>query len=63
VKKLKRQIGRPVAGPNAKHALEAFGGLHRTREEGTADALAKAVNSTRKGKAATLDALKNPWAA
>jgi len=57
-----RQIVRLIPEPPEQTALEVLGDLYQTLDEGTADALAKAVNRTRKGKAATLDALRNPWA-
>ena len=57
-----RQIVRLVPEPAAQNALEVLGDLYRTLDDETAQALAEAVNGTRKGKAATLNALRNPWA-
>ena len=57
-----RQIVRLMPEPPAQNALEVLGDLYRTLDDETAETLAKAVNRTRKGKAATLDALRNPWA-
>lgn len=57
-----RQIVRLVPEPPAQTALEVLGDLYRTLDDATADALAEAVNRPRRGRAATLDALRNPWA-
>ena len=56
-----REIVRLIPEPPEQNALEAFGDLYRTLDEKTADALAQAVNGALKGKAAKLDALRNPW--
>ncbi|HZR18948.1 MAG TPA: type II toxin-antitoxin system Phd/YefM family antitoxin [Verrucomicrobiae bacterium] len=56
-----RQIVRLVPEPTGKNALEVLGDLYRTLDDETAQALTKAVSSTRKGKAITLDALRDPW--
>ena len=57
-----RQIVRLIPEPPAQDALEVLGDLYRTLDDETAAALGKAVHGTRKGKAATLAGLKNPWA-
>lgn len=58
----RRQIVRLVPEPPAQDALEVLGDLYRTLDDGTAEALTRAVNRARKGKNATLDSLRNPWA-
>lgn len=58
-----RQIVRLIPEPPAQTALEVLGDLYRTLDDETAEALLKTVGRTRKGKAATLDALRNPWGA
>jgi prevent-host-death family protein len=58
----RRQIVRLIPEPPEQNALEVLGDLYRTLDDETADALSEAINSTRKGKAATLAALRNPWA-
>jgi prevent-host-death family protein len=57
-----RQIVRLIPEPPAQNALEVLGDLYRTLDDATADALAHAVNRTRKGQAASLTALRDPWA-
>ena len=57
-----RQIARLVPEPAAQNALEVLGDLYRTLDEQTADALSEPINQTRKGKARTLNGLRNPWA-
>jgi hypothetical protein len=57
-----RHIVRLIPEPPAQNALEVLSDLYRTLDEETAEALAGAVNRTRRGKVATLDALRNPWA-
>jgi len=57
-----RQIVRLVPEPPAQNALEVLGDLYRTLDDRTAESLLRAVNRTHKGKAATLRALRNPWA-
>jgi antitoxin (DNA-binding transcriptional repressor) of toxin-antitoxin stability system len=56
-----RPVGRLVPEPPEKTALEVLGDLYRTLDDKTADALAEAIKSTRKGKGATLKGLRNPW--
>jgi len=56
-----RQIVRLVPEPPAQNALQVLGDLYRRLDDGTAEALAKAVKRTRKGKNVTMDALRNPW--
>jgi prevent-host-death family protein len=58
----RRRIARLVPEPRQQTALEVFGDLAGTLDDKTAKALAKAVSVARKGKAATLEALRNPWA-
>ncbi|HLQ46044.1 MAG TPA: type II toxin-antitoxin system prevent-host-death family antitoxin [Planctomycetaceae bacterium] len=57
-----RQVARLVPEPPQHNALEVFGDLAGTLDEQTANALLKAVNTSRKGPNATLKALRNPWA-
>ena len=57
-----RQIVRLVPEPPAQNALEVLGDLYRTLDDETAEALARTVNHTRKGKNRTLEALRDPWA-
>src|SRR3970040_1919811 len=58
----RRPIARLVPEPPAQNALEVLGDLYRTLDDSTADALAKAIKSGRKGKRGTLRELRNPWA-
>ena len=57
-----KPIARLVPEPPARSALEVLGDLYRTLDDETADALAKAVQSARKGGRGTLRELRNPWA-
>ena len=57
----RRQIARLVPEPQQQNALEVFGDLAGTLDDKTANALAKAVSASRKGRAMTLDALRDPW--
>ena len=57
-----RAIARLVPEPPAQTALEVFGDLFRTLDDGTADALAAAVSRVRKQKRGTLRELRDPWA-
>ena len=57
-----RQIARLVPEPPARNALEVLGDLYRTLDDGTADALAAAIDGTRKAKRGTLGELRDPWA-
>ena len=57
-----RQIARLVPEPPARNALEVLGDLYRTLDDGTADALAAAIDGARKGKRGTLSELRDPWA-
>ena len=57
-----RQIARLVPEPPEQNALAVLGDLYRTLDDGTANALAKAIGRTRKGKTGTLRELRNPWA-
>ena len=58
----RRQIARLVPEPPPQNALEVLGDLAGTLDEKTGAALSKAVRVSRQGPAATLDALRNPWA-
>lgn len=58
----RRQIARLIPEPPARNALEVLGDLYRTLDEGTADALAAAIGSAKKGRRGTLDELRDPWA-
>jgi antitoxin (DNA-binding transcriptional repressor) of toxin-antitoxin stability system len=58
----RRQIARLIPEPPARNALEVLGDLYRTLDDGTADALATAIGSTKKGRRGTLDELRDPWA-
>jgi antitoxin (DNA-binding transcriptional repressor) of toxin-antitoxin stability system len=57
-----KPVARLVPEPAEMTALEVLGDLYRTLDDGTADALAKAIKSTRKGNRGTLEELRNPWA-
>jgi len=56
-----RQVARLSPEPAAQNALEVLGDLYRTLNERVAEALAKAVSRTRRGRTARLSALRNPW--
>lgn len=58
----RRQIARLVPEPQQQDALEVFGDLAGTLDDKSANALVKAVSASRKEKAVTLDALRDPWA-
>lgn len=58
----RRQVARLIPEPPAQTALEVLGDLYRTLDEGTADALAAAIGSAKKGRRGTLDELRDPWA-
>ena len=57
-----RAIARLVPEPPAQTALDVFGDLFRTLDDGTAAALAAAVSRGRKQKRGTLQELRDPWA-
>lgn len=57
-----KPIPRLVPEPQAQTALEVFGDLYRTIDDGTADALSEAIDRLRKGNRGTLNELRNPWA-
>lgn len=57
-----RRIARLVPEPPAGNALEVLGDLYRTLDEGTADALATAVDRGRKRRRGTLRELRDLWA-
>jgi antitoxin (DNA-binding transcriptional repressor) of toxin-antitoxin stability system len=57
-----KTVARLVPEPPAQNALEVLGDLYRTLDDETADALAKAIASSRKSKRGTLRQLRNPWA-
>ena len=56
------RIARLVPEPPAQNALEVLGDLYRTLDEGTAAALATAVERGRKRRRGTLGELRDPWA-
>lgn len=56
-----RAIARLVPEPPAQNALEVLGDLCRTLDDDTADALAAAIGTGRKGKRGTVGDLRNPW--
>ena len=58
----RRQIARLIPEPPAHTAIEVLGDLYRTLDDGTADALAAAIGSAKKGRRGTLEELRNPWA-
>lgn len=58
----RRQIARLVPEPPAQNALEVLGDLYRTLDDATADALAAAIEGTRKSRRGKLDELRDPWA-
>ena len=55
-----RAIARLVPEPPSMNALEVLGDLYRTLDEETADALAKGVSVSRRGKRGTLKELRDP---
>ena len=57
-----KPIARLVPEPPEQNALEVLGDLYRTLDDGTANALAEAIESGRKGNRGTLKGLRNPWA-
>jgi antitoxin (DNA-binding transcriptional repressor) of toxin-antitoxin stability system len=57
-----KPIARLVPEPPEMNALEVLGDLYRTLDDGTADALANAIQSGRKGRQGTLKELRDPWA-
>lgn len=57
----RRPIARLVPEPPARNALEVLGDLYRTLDDGTADALAAAIQGANKGKRGTLGELRDPW--
>lgn len=58
----RRQIARLIPEPPARNALEVLGDLYRTLDDRAADALAAAIDGTKKGRRGTLDELRDPWA-
>ena len=54
-------VARLVPEPPEQNALEVLGDLYRTLDNATADALAKAIASSKKGKRGSLRQLRNPW--
>ena len=56
-----RRIARLVPEPPAQNALEVLGDLYRTLDDATAEALATAIQRSRKGARRTLQGLRNPW--
>jgi antitoxin (DNA-binding transcriptional repressor) of toxin-antitoxin stability system len=56
-----KPIARLVPEPPEMTALEVLGDLYRTIDDETADALADAIRTGKKGKGVTLDSLRNPW--
>ena len=57
-----KPVARLVPEPPEMTAIEVLGDLYRTLDDETADALAEAIKSTRKGAGATLKSTRNPWA-
>ena len=57
-----KAIARLVPEPQAQNALAVLGDLYRTLDDDTADALAKAINTSKKTKRGTLSELRDPWA-
>ena len=58
----RRQVARLVPEPQQQNALEVFGDLEGSLAEKTADALSKAIRTSREGRTARLNELRNPWA-
>jgi len=56
-----KQIVRLIPEPPARTALEVLGDLYRRLDDKTAESLLEGIYRSRKSKAATLDALRNPW--
>ena len=57
----RRRIARIVPEPAAQDALEVLGDVFRTLDDKSANALGRAVERARRGKAGTLSELRNPW--
>jgi antitoxin (DNA-binding transcriptional repressor) of toxin-antitoxin stability system len=58
----RKPIARLVPEPPEMTAMEVLGDLYRTLDDGTADALAGAIKSARRGARGTLKQLRDPWA-
>lgn len=58
----RKAIARLVPEPATRDALEVFGDLFRTLDDGAADALVEAIKRGRKGKGGALEELRDPWA-
>ncbi len=59
----RKAVARLVPEPPEMTALEVLGDLYRALDDdGAADALAAAISNPRKGRGATLESLRNPWA-
>lgn len=56
-----RHVARLVPEPPAQDAIGVLGDLFRTLDDRTAEALAAAVRSARKGRRGTLGELRDPW--
>lgn len=56
------QIARLVPEAPRQDALSVFGDLYRTLDDETADALAGAIASHRKGRRGRVSELRDPWA-
>ena len=57
----RRRIARLVPEPPSHNALAVLGDLYCSLDNDTASSLSEAIKRGRKGRASTLDALKNPW--
>jgi antitoxin (DNA-binding transcriptional repressor) of toxin-antitoxin stability system len=55
-----KPLARLVPEPREMTALEILGDLFRTLDDGTADALADAIKTSKKWKTGTLKSLHNP---
>jgi prevent-host-death family protein len=58
----RREVARLVPEPPRQNALEVFGDLFRTLDDGTADALLRAVSAGRKARRGRVSEMRNPWA-
>lgn len=58
----RRQVARLVPEPPQQNAMEVFGDLAGSLDEKTAEALSKAIRTSRESRTARLNGLRNPWA-
>jgi hypothetical protein len=56
-----QNVARIIPEPSGSSALEVLGDLYGTLDEGTGEALFKALDLARKSASQNLNQLKNPW--